>query len=114
MGFSRWGTSIRLTWGSQHEMPHWPSQEGLTHLLIVLEADLADGHAAVLLEVGPGGVDDGDVVLFVAWGGQWVGCENTQSGRNTPSIELALVSWARSVSSSSGMVSQVSPSRRRK
>lgn len=34
--------------------------------LLVLERDLADGHGAVLFQVGPGGVDDGDVVLFVA------------------------------------------------
>jgi len=33
---------------------------------LVLEADLADFHAPVLFEVGPGRVDDGDVVLFVA------------------------------------------------
>jgi hypothetical protein len=31
-----------------------------------------------------------------------------------PSIELALVSWARSVSRSSGMLSHASPSRRRR
>lgn len=36
-----------------------------TDLLVVLEAYLAHGHAAVLLEVGPWGVDDGDVVLLV-------------------------------------------------
>jgi len=37
-----------------------------TYLALVLEADLADVHAAVLFEVGPWRVDDGDVVLFVA------------------------------------------------
>ena len=36
------------------------------------------------------------------------------SGISLPSMELALVSWARSVSSSSGMLSHVSPSRRRR
>ena len=36
-----------------------------TCLALVLEADLADVHAAVLFEVGPWRVDDGDVVLFV-------------------------------------------------
>jgi hypothetical protein len=45
----------------------WSTVGGMdTDLLVVLEADLAGGHAAVLLEVGPGGVDDGDVVLLVA------------------------------------------------
>jgi hypothetical protein len=39
--------------------------EDASDLLLILEADLADGHAAVLAEVGPGGVDDGDVVLLV-------------------------------------------------
>lgn len=34
----------------------------------VLERDLADVHGAVLFEVGPGRVDDGDVVFFVACG----------------------------------------------
>jgi hypothetical protein len=37
----------------------------MSDLLVVLEADLAGRHAAVLLKVGPGGVDDGDVVLLV-------------------------------------------------
>jgi len=32
----------------------------------VLETDLADFHAAVLFEVGPGCVDDCDIVLLVA------------------------------------------------
>lgn len=36
------------------------------HLAGILEGDLADLHAAVLLEVGPGRVDDGDVVLLIA------------------------------------------------
>lgn len=40
--------------------------EDLLDLAMVLEADLPDGHAAVLLEVGPRRVDDGDVVLLVA------------------------------------------------
>lgn len=39
----------------------------------VLEADLADLHGAVLAEVGPGGVDDGDVVLLVALDGVGLG-----------------------------------------
>jgi hypothetical protein len=37
----------------------------MSDLLVVLEADLAGRHAAVLLKVGPGSVDDGDVVLLV-------------------------------------------------
>ena len=36
-------------------------------LLLVLKADLAHGHAAVLLEVGPWRVDDCDVVLLVTF-----------------------------------------------
>lgn len=40
--------------------------EDLLDLALVLEADLAHGHAAVLLKVGPRRVDDGDVVLLVA------------------------------------------------
>ena len=36
------------------------------------------------------------------------------SDMSLPSMELALVSWARSVSSSSGMFSHVSPSRKRR
>ena len=40
--------------------------EDTLDLLVVLEADLADVHAAILLEVRPRRVDDGDVVLFVA------------------------------------------------
>ena len=35
----------------------------------VLETDLADFHAAVFFEVGPGCVDDCDIVLLVALGG---------------------------------------------
>lgn len=35
---------------------------------MVLECDLAHVHGPILFEVGPGSVDDGDVVLFVAWG----------------------------------------------
>lgn len=41
--------------------------EDALHLARVLEADLADLHAAVLLEVGPGCVDDCDIVLLVAF-----------------------------------------------
>jgi hypothetical protein len=33
---------------------------------LVVEADLADVHAAVLFEIGPRGVDDGDVVFFIS------------------------------------------------
>jgi hypothetical protein len=40
--------------------------EYLLDLFVVLEAHLADCHAAILLKVGPGGVNDGDVILFVA------------------------------------------------
>lgn len=87
MGFSRCGTSTRLTCGQTdlvrrtgrflkyEENLH--RREGVeregrrmkeveTYLALVLEADLADVHAAVLFEVGPWRVDDGDVVLFVA------------------------------------------------
>ena len=32
-----------------------------------MEGDLAGGHAAVFAEVGPGGVNYGDVVTFVTW-----------------------------------------------
>ena len=42
----------------------------MADLLVVLEADLSNRHTAVLLKVGPGGVDDGDVVLLVAWEGK--------------------------------------------
>jgi hypothetical protein len=35
----------------------------------VLEADLADFHAAILFEVGPWCVDDCDIVLLVALNG---------------------------------------------
>lgn len=35
-------------------------------LLVVLEADLTGRHGAILLQVRPGRVDDGDVVLLVA------------------------------------------------
>lgn len=34
-----------------------------------VEGYLAGGHGAGFAEVGPGGVDDGEVVFFVAWGG---------------------------------------------
>lgn len=40
--------------------------EDALDLALVLEADLAGGHAAILLQVGPGRVDDGDVVFLVA------------------------------------------------
>jgi hypothetical protein len=33
----------------------------------IVKADLSDIHAAVLFEVRPGRVDDGDVVLFIPW-----------------------------------------------
>lgn len=36
-------------------------------LLVVLEAHLARRHGAILLQVRPGRVDDGDVVLLVAF-----------------------------------------------
>ena len=35
-------------------------------LLVVMKADLTGGHTAVLLQVGPRRVDDGDIVLLVA------------------------------------------------
>ena len=37
-----------------------------THFLGVVEADLADCHAAVFFQVRPGGVDDCNIVSFVA------------------------------------------------
>lgn len=45
--------------------PH-SRRQGKTDLSLVLEADLADLHASILFEIGPGRVDDGDVILFVA------------------------------------------------
>jgi hypothetical protein len=42
---------------------------GRGYLALVLEADLACLHAAVLFEVRPWCVDDGDVVLLVALDG---------------------------------------------
>lgn len=65
--------------------------EDFLDFLLVFEADLAGGHAAILLEVGPWRVDDGDVVSFVT-------CQGVnhvyQGGRKDerPSMELALVS----------------------
>lgn len=47
--------------------------EDALHLPRVLEGDLPDGHGAVLLEVGPRRVDDGDVVLLVALDGVGLG-----------------------------------------
>ena len=61
------------------------------HFLLILEADLTGGHAAVLLEVGPRRVDDGDVVSLVTC----QGVNHVQIGKREaegPSIELALVS----------------------
>jgi hypothetical protein len=52
----------------------WRDEAGrAADLLVVLEADLPHGHAAILLEVGPGGVDDGDAVLLVALDGVGLG-----------------------------------------
>lgn len=42
---------------------------GRGYLALVLEADLTGFHAAVLFEVRPWCVDDGDVVLLVALDG---------------------------------------------
>jgi hypothetical protein len=42
------------------------SNKEALNLAGVLKADLADGHAAVLLEVGPRRVDDGNIILLVA------------------------------------------------
>ena len=42
-------------------------------LLVVMKADLTSSHAAVLLEIGPWRVDDGDVVLLVALDGVGLG-----------------------------------------
>ena len=39
---------------------------GEKHFSRVVEGDLPCSHAGVLFEVRPGGVDDGDVVFFVA------------------------------------------------
>lgn len=38
-----------------------------TNLSLIMEADLTDIHAAVLFQVGPGRIDDGDVVFLVAY-----------------------------------------------
>ena len=57
--------------GNEHFLDLGKSASGvlevkrMSDLLVVLEADLAGRHAAVLLKVGPGGVDYGDVVLLV-------------------------------------------------
>lgn len=42
-------------------------------LAVILETNLANLHAAILLQVRPGGVDDGDVVLLVALYGVGLG-----------------------------------------
>lgn len=44
---------------------HAGLDEDFLDFLLVFETDLAGGHAAILLEVGPWGVDDGDVVSLV-------------------------------------------------
>lgn len=59
----------------------------LLDLLVVLEADLTRGHAAILLEVGPGGVDDGDVVLLVAWASQRAMEEVLRSLGHLPTLD---------------------------
>lgn len=56
--------SLDLPGISVCSLPAW--DRGDFYLALVLEADLADGHAAVLLEVGPWRVDDGYVVFLVA------------------------------------------------
>lgn len=33
---------------------------------LIVEADLAGVHASILLEIGPRGVDDGNVVFFIS------------------------------------------------
>lgn len=37
----------------------------MSYLSLVLEADLSHLHAAVLFEVRPGRVDDGDIVFLI-------------------------------------------------
>lgn len=41
--------------------------EDLLHLLVIVKADLACGHGAILLQVAPWRVDDGDIVFLVSW-----------------------------------------------
>lgn len=116
MTLSRWGITRRLTCAMSVGFIQVVRREDQGYLFVVLEAHLAHSHAAVLFEVGPWRVDDGDVVLFVAWWAHELMFSRLVSLReaDSPSIELALVSWPRSVRSSSGMLSHVSPSRRRR
>lgn len=46
-----------------------PALECGIYFAVVFECDLADVHGPILLKVGPGRVDDGDVVLLVAYSG---------------------------------------------
>lgn len=62
----------------------------------ILECDLADVHGPVLFKVGPGRVDDGDVVFLVACG-RWVvvsagGDDPPAGGWQTAMTDL-LSSW---------------------
>jgi len=41
--------------------------EGRRHLLRIMEANLPDGHTAILFEVRPGRIDDRDVVALIAY-----------------------------------------------
>lgn len=43
------------------------AREMVAYLAMVLEANLADLHAAILLQVRPRGVNDRNVVLLVAY-----------------------------------------------
>lgn len=47
--------------------------ENLFNLARILEAHLTGGHAAVLLQIGPGCIDNGDIILLVALDGVGLG-----------------------------------------
>lgn len=67
MGFSRLGTRMRLTYCGIRSLVFVLLEETEACFSLVMEADLADVHATILFEIGPGRVDDGDVVFFVSW-----------------------------------------------
>ena len=57
---------MRLTWFLSAKSRVGFSKS-CVHLARVLEADLANFHGAIFLEIGPRGIDDGNVVLLIAW-----------------------------------------------
>lgn len=50
---------------SENEIPRCLGGGETAYLLVVVEGDLTDCHAAILLEVRPWCVNDGDVILLV-------------------------------------------------